>query len=70
MMPDWCDFLVSLLWIHLCGLSPSILLGTCVGQCLKSSPVLGGHMFQRVVLVLVPQVASFHLTCFHASPIW
>ena len=67
--PLW--LLGSLLWIHLCVLSPStLLLRTCVGQCLKSSPVPGGHMFQRGALVLVPQVASFHLTCFNALPVW
>ena len=67
--PLW--LLGSLQWIHLCVLSPStLLLRTCVGQCLKSSPVPGGHMFQRGALVLVPQVASFHLTCFNALPVW
>ena len=67
--PLW--LLGSLLWLHLCVLSPStLLLRTCVGQCLKSSPVPGGHMFQRGALALVPQVASFHLTCFNALPVW
>lgn len=61
----------SLLWFHLCVLFFfTLLLRSCIGKCLKSSPVLCGHIFQRGALVLIPQVVPFHLICFIALHVW